>query len=109
MHVAKEIYFTKDKKKMIPYIRKSYFKNIGLSLDDEFLIVKNPKPFKKTLRYSHCTPTNSGYTYFFKDEDGVKYPMSQAEFNRYLQRHPLKFTKWMNYYQQGETYSIGIE
>lgn len=50
-----------------------------------------------------------GNTYWFEDETGVRYPMSDTVFINYIKKHPKKFgIKEFEFLQQGHVYSINF-
>ena len=50
-----------------------------------------------------------GNTYWFEDETGVRYPMSDTVFIDYIKQHPKKFgMKVFEFLQQGHVYSINF-
>ena len=54
--------------------------------------------------------SQNGCTLWFQDQIGRRYPMGDALFAKYLQRHPVKFgEQTIEFYKQGHTYSIGFK
>lgn len=64
---------------------------------------------KKDLYLVNIEWINSGVTFWFVDNDGKHYPMTDRIFKDYLKENPVKIgKKKFEYLQQGTTYSIGF-
>lgn len=66
-------------------------------------------PQKLNLTLTCLAWQNSGITFWFKGDDGRKYPMSWGNMCDYLENHPIPLGEFdIEYLQQGAVYSIGF-
>lgn len=64
---------------------------------------------KKGMKLVNLTWLNSGLTFWFADENGRRYPMTDSVFMNYLEDNPIEFGDMdIQFLQRGSVYSIGF-
>jgi len=64
---------------------------------------------KKGMKLVGLTWLNSGLTFWFADENGRRYPMTDSVFMNYLKDNPIEFGDMdIEFLQRGSVYSIGF-
>lgn len=64
---------------------------------------------KKGMKLVDLTWINSGLTFWFADENGRRYPMTDSVFMNYLEDNPIEFGDMdIQFLQRGSVYSIGF-
>lgn len=64
---------------------------------------------KKGMKLVDLGWLNSGLTFWFADENGRQYPMTDSVFMNYLEDNPIEFGDMdIEFLQRGSVYSIGF-
>ena len=64
---------------------------------------------KKGMKLVSLSWLNSGLTFWFADENGRRYPMTDSVFMNYLEDNPIEFGDMdIQFLQRGSVYSIGF-
>lgn len=64
---------------------------------------------KKDIKLVDLGWLNSGLTFWFADENGRQYPMTDSVFMNYLEDNPIEFGDMdIEFLQRGSVYSIGF-
>lgn len=64
---------------------------------------------KKGMKLVDLSWLNSGLTFWFADENGRRYPMTDSVFMNYLEDNPIEFGDMdIQFLQRGSVYSIGF-
>lgn len=103
MNKAKEVYYDKNgvMAKSVRYKNKNDFTKVNIE--------PNTVVHKSSLKLISVSWTNSGVTFWFKDEDGKIYPMTDSVLMKYVKDHPIDFgERDIEFLKQGTVYSIGF-
>ena len=102
MNKAKVVYYDKDG----DMVKSTLYKNKDKLIKSE--IAPNTTITKK-LKLIGLGWLNSGVTFWFADETGRRYPMSDNVLIDYLDDNPIDFgERTFEFLQQGHVYSIGF-
>lgn len=64
---------------------------------------------RKGMKLVDMTWLNSGVTFWFVDENGRWYPMTDSVFKDYINKNPIEFGNVdIEFLQRGDVYSIGF-
>lgn len=85
----------------------------GYGINKNSLIKSEIKPgavvHKRGMKLVDLGWLNSGLTFWFADENGRRYPMTDSVFMNYLEDNPIEFGDVdIQFLQRGSVYSIGF-
>ena len=98
MNIAKK-YYVDENGNMIGYMR---YKN-GKEIE------KPAEPFHAKLRILMIGWLNSGFNIVLQDENGKMYNMNDVMFKDYISKNDVFIEGDWGFYQQGTSYSIGLQ